>query len=56
MRGLILEQQPTSEMYSLAKTLGYRNLYEDGMLKAYLGLTSIEEVFRVCRTTEANER
>ncbi|WP_395338820.1 GspE/PulE family protein [Ningiella sp. W23] len=53
MRALILEQQAVSEMYALAKTQGYRNLYEDGMLKAYMGLTSVEEVFRVCRSTEA---
>lgn len=55
MRALILAQRPVSEMYELAKSQGYRNLYEDGMLKAYMGLTSVEEVFRVCRTGDAGE-
>jgi len=54
MRALILEQKPVSEMYTLAREQGYRNLYEDGMLKAFMGQTSIEEVFRVCRTGEAS--
>lgn len=55
MRALILEQKPVSDMYTLAKQQGYRDLYEDGMLKAYMGLTSVEEVFRVCRTSETSE-
>ncbi|WP_100655918.1 GspE/PulE family protein [Alteromonas flava] len=55
MRALILEQKPASELYRLAKSQGYRNLYEDGMLKAFMGLTSVEEVYRVCRTSEASD-
>ncbi|MFC3093087.1 type II/IV secretion system protein [Alteromonas sediminis] len=55
MRALILAQRPVNEMYTLAKQQGYRNLYEDGMLKAYMGQTSVEEVFRVCRTSEASD-
>ncbi|MBT0585043.1 GspE/PulE family protein [Alteromonas oceanisediminis] len=54
MRSLILEQKPVNEMYKLAKKQGHRDLYEDGMLKAFMGSTSVEEVFRVCRTSEAN--
>ncbi len=56
MRALILEQKPVSDMYNLAKQQGYRDLYEDGMLKAFMGLTSAEEVYRVCRTSEASEQ
>ena len=53
MRMRVLEQAPVSELYQLAHDKGDRNLYEDAMLKAYMGLTTIEEVYRVCKSNEA---
>jgi len=54
MRALVLEQAPVSKLYEEAKRQGFRSLYEDGMLKAYNGVTSVEEVFRVCKTSDEN--
>ena len=54
MRALILDQAPVSKLYEEAKRQGFRSLYEDGMIKAYSGITSVEEVFRVCKTADEN--
>lgn len=55
MRALILEQVPVSQLYEQARKDGFRTLYEDGMVKAYSGLTSVEEVFRVCKSSDSRE-
>ncbi len=47
MQKLIVARADVSQMYELAATQGYRTLAEDGLVKAYLGITSIEEIFRV---------
>lgn len=55
MRALILEQAPVSELYRQAQSEGHRTLYEDAMIKAYSGLTSVEEVFRVCKSSDMSD-
>jgi general secretion pathway protein E len=48
MRELIVKKAPVAEMRALSKAQGNRSLFDDGMLKAAKGLTSVEEVLRVC--------
>jgi len=47
MQQLILKGNASDEIRSLAKKQNYRTLREDGLLKAYKGITSVEEVLRV---------
>jgi len=47
MQQLILKGNASDEIRSLAKKQHYRTLREDGLLKAYKGITSVEEVLRV---------
>ncbi|ALG67265.1 GspE/PulE family protein [Beggiatoa leptomitoformis] len=47
LQTLVLNRAPVSELRRLASRQGFRNLREDGWLKAYQGMTSIEEVLRV---------
>jgi len=47
MQKLIVARADVSQMHELARSQGYRTLAEDGLIKAFLGITSIEEVFRV---------
>ncbi len=47
MQHLILNGNASDEIRSLAKKQNYRTLREDGLLKAYKGITSVEEVLRV---------
>ncbi|MCK5877519.1 MAG: Flp pilus assembly complex ATPase component TadA [Candidatus Marithrix sp.] len=47
MQALILENAPTIKMRKLANQQGFRNLRDDGFIKAYQGITSVEEVLRV---------
>jgi general secretion pathway protein E len=48
MRELISHGRPVSEMRNLARNEGARSLLDDGLLKASRGITSVEEVLRVC--------
>lgn len=43
----ILRRASTSEVAQLARAAGSRSLREDGLIKAWRGLTSLEEVLRV---------
>ena len=43
----ILNQKAVSELQRIAERQGYRTLREDGLLKARMGLTSVDEVLRV---------
>jgi general secretion pathway protein E len=43
----ILHQKPLHDMERLARKSGFRTLFEDGLLKAWEGATSVEEVIRV---------
>jgi len=47
MQKLIVARADVSLMQELARNQGYRTLAEDGLIKAFLGITSIEEVLRV---------
>ena len=49
IRQLILRPSTIQEIHRAAATEGMRSMYEDGLQKALLGLTSIEEVLRVTR-------
>ncbi len=41
------KKAPTERIREVAKAHGMRTLREDGLLKAKLGITSVEEVLRV---------
>lgn len=43
----IMGQRPAGEIKKIAQKTGYRTLRQDGLIKAYRGLTSIDEVLRV---------
>ncbi len=47
MQSLILKRASGGEMSELAQQQGYRNLRQDGWLKAWQGITTLEEVMRV---------
>ncbi|HHB93120.1 MAG TPA: type II secretion system protein [Thioploca sp.] len=51
MQNLILQNSPIAEMRNLASQQGFRNLREDGFVKAYQSITSVEEVLRVTEET-----
>jgi len=51
----IMRRAPLSEMLQVAQQQGYRNLREDGLIKAWRGLTSIDEVLRVTGLSEGGE-
>jgi general secretion pathway protein E len=43
----ILQRLPASEIQQVARQRGMTTIYEDGVAKAWAGLTTIEEVLRV---------
>ena len=45
----------TQEIRKVAIAQGMKTLYQDGMLKAMKGITTIEEVFRVAKRTELTD-
>ena len=51
----IMRQEPATEMLKIAQQQGYRNLREDGLIKAWRGLTSTDEVLRVTGLSEGGE-
>jgi len=51
----IMRQEPITEMLKIAQQQGYRNLREDGLIKAWRGLTSTDEVLRVTGLSEGGE-
>ncbi len=51
LRRLVMQRAGMGEIEAAAQAEGMRTMYEDGLLKALLGKTTIEEVLRVC--TEA---
>ena len=52
IRQLIMKSAPMKEIEDAAKTTGYRTMREDGLKKALLGQTSLEEVLRITRSEE----
>ena len=51
----IMRQQSAHEMLKIAQSQGYRSLREDGLIKAWRGLTSTDEVLRVTGLSEGVE-
>lgn len=47
LRNMIIEQKTTEDIYVQAKKEGMLSMIEDGIYKAVLGITTIEEVLRV---------
>jgi len=47
MRDLVVNKATTSEIKKLAVEEGHRSMYQDGLIKAARGVTTIEEVIRV---------
>jgi general secretion pathway protein E len=52
IRELVVKQESISKIRKHYQDLGYRNLYQDGLIKAARGLTTIEEVVRVTSGVE----
>ena len=52
MRDLIVAKATITEIRKLAAEEGHRTLYQDGLIKAARGETTIDEVIRVCSGTE----
>ena len=44
---LVMRQRPAPELYQAARKHGFRDLMEDGLIKAFRGETSVDEVMRV---------
>ncbi|MBC7705703.1 MAG: type II/IV secretion system protein [Rhodoferax sp.] len=55
LQAAVMRRAPGGELATLARSHGYRNLREDGLLKAAAGLTSIDEVLRVTGTADPVE-
>jgi general secretion pathway protein E len=53
MRDLITHSAPLAEVRAMARASGSRSLLDDGLIKASRGVTSIEEVLRVCSIEES---
>ncbi|MBX6311744.1 MAG: type II secretion system ATPase GspE [Isosphaeraceae bacterium] len=47
IREMAFKHEPTQEIRKVARKQGMRTLFEDGMIKALKGLTTIEEVLRI---------
>ena len=52
MRDLVVKKVATSEIRALALAEGHRNIYQDGLIKAARGVTTLEEVIRVTSGVE----
>jgi general secretion pathway protein E len=49
MQDLIVTGAPQNELKKLAEREGYRDLYQDGLIKASNGVTTLDEVMRVAK-------
>ena len=47
IQSAIMQRLPAHELVAMAREDGYRNLREDGLVKAWRGQTSVDEVMRV---------
>ncbi|WP_231730945.1 GspE/PulE family protein [Lacimicrobium alkaliphilum] len=54
MRELITQRAPVSEIRELARKNGNRSLLDDGLRKAARGVTSVDEVLRVCSMDDSD--
>jgi len=48
LRRLVMQRAGMGEIETAARDEGMRTMYEDGLVKALIGMTTIEEVLRVC--------
>ncbi|MBC3764941.1 type II/IV secretion system protein [Neptunicella marina] len=55
MKELITQRAPVSQIREHSKNSGNRSLFDDGLLKAARGITTVDEVLRVCHTGEDQE-
>jgi len=55
LQSAIMQRLPAHELTAIARANGYRNLREDGMIKAWRGQTSLDEVLRVTGLSNAEE-
>ena len=55
IQNAIMQRATAGEMVSIARQEGYRSLREDGLIKAWRGMTSIDEVLRVTGIAEGEE-
>jgi general secretion pathway protein E len=46
LHDMIIANSPVTEMRKLARRQGHRSMYQDGLIKAAKGLTTVEEVMR----------
>ncbi|MCX6909976.1 MAG: hypothetical protein NTY01_18305 [Verrucomicrobia bacterium] len=53
VRLLVVDRRPAAELKKAAVAHGMRTLRDDGMRKAALGVTSLEEVLRITQEDEA---
>jgi general secretion pathway protein E len=51
----VMRRATAGEMVDIARQDGYRSLREDGLIKAWRGLTSVDEVLRVTGTGQGGE-
>ena len=47
LRRLVMQHAGMGELEEAARAAGMRTMYEDGLIKAMQGITTIEEVLRV---------
>lgn len=52
LQAIIIQQAPQSELMRVARQQGFRTLREDGLIKAWRGLTSVDEILRVTGQAE----
>lgn len=52
IRQAVADNADVNQIRKLARSAGYRSLLEDGLLKAAKGITTVEEVLRVCSLDE----
>jgi len=55
LQNAIMQRATAGELVSIAQRGGYRSLREDGLIKAWRGLTSVDEVLRVTGVGEGEE-
>ena len=52
LQAAVMRRAPSGEILEIARRHGYRNLREDGLIKAWRGTTSVDEVLRVTGLSE----
>jgi len=54
LQAAVMRRAPSGEILEIARRHGYRNLREDGLIKAWRGITSVDEVLRVTGLSESS--